>query len=121
MAGRKDDLVTSSFVSRRLPQPHSNQTKAFDAKNIYGVVVLPIFLSKRFTRPEINGSWRRKLILYKTLIRPVVLCGTEAWTLKKKEEKAVLIFERKIFRIIYGPIQIEAILDSDKTSCCIWV
>ena len=29
--------------------------------------------------------------------------GAEAWTLKKKEEQAVLIFERKIFRRIYGP------------------
>jgi len=28
--------------------------------------------------------------------------GVEAWTLTKKEEQAVLIFERKIFRRIYG-------------------
>ena len=29
--------------------------------------------------------------------------GVEAWTLAKKEEQALLIFERKIFRIICGP------------------
>ena len=34
---------------------------------------------------------------------PVVSCGEEAWTLTKKEEQTLLIFERKIFRRIYGP------------------
>jgi len=42
-----------------------------------------------------------KIMLYKTLIRPVMY-GAEAWTLTKKEEQAVLIFERTIFRRIYG-------------------
>jgi len=34
---------------------------------------------------------------------PVVSYGAEAWTLTRKEEQALPIFERKVFRRIYGP------------------
>jgi len=43
-----------------------------------------------------------KIVVYKALTRPVVTYGAEAWTLTEKEEQAVIIFETKIFRRIYG-------------------
>jgi len=42
-------------------------------------------------------------ILSSVLIIPVVSYRAETWTLTEKEEKVLLIFERKIFRRIYGP------------------
>jgi hypothetical protein len=41
-----------------------------------------------------------KCKLYKTLLRPLVLYGSESWKLTKTEENKLKIFERKI----YGPI-----------------
>jgi len=58
--------------------------------------VISLFRSRLLSRVT-------KILLYKTLIRPVVSYGAETWILTKKEEQAVLIFERKMCRKIYGP------------------
>lgn len=50
-------------------------------------------------------SIKTKTSLYKTLIRPVVLYGSECWALNRTEEDLLLIFERKILRNIFGPIK----------------
>jgi hypothetical protein len=47
-----------------------------------------------------NGT---KCKIYKTLIRPLVLYGTDYWTLTKADEEKLRIFERRILRSIYGP------------------
>jgi len=42
-----------------------------------------------------------------SLIRHVVIYGCEAWTLKNREEQYLSIFERRILRKIFGPVQNE--------------
>jgi hypothetical protein len=42
-----------------------------------------------------------KLTIYKTLIRPVLLYGSETWVLTKRVENRLLICERKLLPIIY--------------------
>ena len=45
--------------------------------------------------------------IYQTLIKPVVTYGSETWTMRKNDENALLVFERKVLRKIYGPCKDE--------------
>jgi len=59
--------------------------------------VLPLLRSKAVSRTT-------KIRMYKTIIRPVVLYGSEAWCLTANGEKNLRIWERKVLRKIFGPI-----------------
>ena len=48
-------------------------------------------------------SRQTKYIIYKTLIRPVLLYGSETWDMRH-EENQLLVFERKVLRTICGPV-----------------
>jgi hypothetical protein len=48
-------------------------------------------------------SRQKKFTIHKTLIRPVLLYGSETWVLTKREENQLLVFERKVLRTICGP------------------
>ena len=39
------------------------------------------------------------------MVRPVVIYGSESWTLTMEEERALAVFDRKILRKIYGPVK----------------
>jgi len=45
-----------------------------------------------------------KLKIYKSLIRPVITYGCEAWTLTNRDEQHFRIFEFRILRKIFDPV-----------------
>jgi hypothetical protein len=59
-------------------------------------------LKKQLNSPYLK--WQTECVLYKTLIRPTLIYGSESWPLSKKEESLVQIYERRFLRRIYGPI-----------------
>jgi hypothetical protein len=42
--------------------------------------------------------------MYRTIIRPVVTCGSETWCLTANDEITLRTRERKVLRKIYGPV-----------------
>jgi hypothetical protein len=51
-----------------------------------------------------NINRKYTVIIYKTLIKPVLMFGAESWDLSKADELRLGVFERKILRRIYVPI-----------------
>jgi hypothetical protein len=48
-------------------------------------------------------SRQTKFTIHKTLIRPVLLYDIKTWVLTKRDEKQLLVFERKVLRTICSP------------------
>ena len=51
-----------------------------------------------------NISRKTKCSMYRTLIKPVLLYGSESWVVLEKDASLLRIFERKVLRTIFGPI-----------------
>ena len=49
-------------------------------------------------------SRRTKLQVYATMIRPIATYASETWSLTKQIDHMLLVFERRIFRRIFGPV-----------------
>ena len=44
-----------------------------------------------------------KIKIYRTIILPVVLYGCETWSLTRREERKLRVFENMVLRRIFGP------------------
>ena len=49
-------------------------------------------------------SRKTKILIYKTLVRPLLTYAAETWTVTINEEGRLTILERKLLHRIYGPI-----------------
>jgi hypothetical protein len=56
-------------------------------------------------------SKNKKIIIYKTIILPVVLYGRETWSLTLRDEHRLKVFESRLLRRIYGPKRDEVMDD----------
>jgi len=92
--GIAEFIYLSTLISKDNSVEEEIQSRILASNRTY-FAAISLFRSRPLSRAT-------KIILYKTLIRPAVLCGAEAWTVTEKEEQVLLIFERKIFRRIYG-------------------
>jgi hypothetical protein len=90
----KTFVISTSLISNHNSVEKETQRRILAGNRTY-IAAISSFRSRLLSRAT-------KILLYKTVIRPVVSYGAEAWTMTKKEEQALLIFERKIFRRIYG-------------------
>ena len=47
-------------------------------------------------------SKNMKVNIYRTVILPVVLYGSETWSLTLRKERRLTVFENRVLRIIFG-------------------
>jgi hypothetical protein len=60
------------------------------------------YANQKFFKSRLVNKYS-KLKLYRTVIRPIVTYASETWVLKVTTIQKLLVFERKILRIIFGP------------------
>jgi hypothetical protein len=58
---------------------------------------------KRQLKPQLL-SRKTRILIYKTLVRPILTYTTETCTMTKNDERRLSIFKRKILHRIFGPI-----------------
>ena len=92
----KDFVYLGSSVNTTNDVSHEIRRKiTLDSRSYFG-------LSKQLS--NIALSRNTKLSIYITLIMSVLMYGAETWTMSSTDEKALCVFERKVFRKIYGRI-----------------
>ena len=90
-----DFVYLGSIISNNFDTQVEIKRRILAAQRAY-FAIRHLLTSKRIAR-------NAKLVMYKTLIRPVVLYGSESWNMTIADENAIGVFERRVLRIIFGP------------------
>ena len=53
-------------------------------------------------------SHKPKVLIYKTVIQPILLYGSETWSTTNQDVTQIQVFENKVLRKIYGPVKDDA-------------
>jgi hypothetical protein len=69
---------------------------------IYEIMIVTYLLSSRLL------SKNTKIRVYRTTVLPVVLYGSETWSLTLREEQRLRVFENRVLRRVFGPKRDEA-------------
>lgn len=64
-----------------------------------------VSLQKLFRSKTLNRNL--KCELYRTLVRPVTVYGSEAWCMTQRDEQTLMVFERRILRSIFGGVNVD--------------
>lgn len=112
--GQHSFEVVKDFVYLGSSVNNSNSTSeeiirriVLGSRCLYGLSKL--LRSKHLTRST-------KIHIYHALILPVVMYGSEAWELSVKDCNRLLIFERRVLRMIYGALCINGVWRSRHNS-----
>jgi hypothetical protein len=62
------------------------------------------FANKKIFQSKLVSK-KSKIKLYNTIVRPIVVYGSECWVLTENIKQKLLVFERRILRRIFGPTQ----------------
>jgi hypothetical protein len=91
-----DAVKRFTVITSNCNEMEEIQSRICRANKLY-YALLPILKSKHIHRFT-------KIRLYKTVIHPVLMYGSETWDMTKKIENIINSYERKILRSILGPI-----------------
>ena len=117
----KTNVIVSSEEKVTAKVVDCNNVELEQAHNFkyFGVTLSEDGGSEEAVRARINAAWlmwkifasviydermpkKRKVKMHETVIRPVLLCGAELWTLRNKEKRMLATTEMKMLRRIKG-------------------